>query len=226
MIQTRFDDSAFIKKMNNIVKYSEGFLSGVKSGQKLFLSGVGKQVVEILKQYIDSSARIQPEALHHVYEWTRTGSPSARLFDINYTVSYLGLSFKSTFRQSLTVKSGSKTPFYNKARIMEDGIPVVIRPKYSKVLVFEENGETVFTKSPVVVENPGGPETRGSFEKTFDSFFKSYFSQSFLKSSGILDYLKKPTAYKKNLRAGTSGGKTVGISTGYRWIIGAAGVKA
>jgi hypothetical protein len=225
MIKSKIDSRDFMKKMNNIATYSEGFLSGVKKGEKVFLSDVGKQVVEVLKEYIDSSARVQPEALHHVYEWTRTGSPSARLFDINYTVSYLGLSFKSTFRQSTTVKAGSKTPFYNKARIMEDGIPVIIKPRNAQVLAFEENGKMVFTRSPVIVENPGGSATQGSFEKVFDSFFKSYFSQSFLKSSGILDYLKKPTAYKNNFRAGARGGKSVGISTGYRWIINAAGVR-
>jgi hypothetical protein len=225
MITSKIDSSIFLKKMNNIVKYSEGFLSGVQNGKKVFMSGVGKQVVDVLKQYIDSNARIDPQALHHVYEWTRTGSPSARLFDIDYTVSGLGLSFRSTFRQSTSVKNGSTAPFYNKARIMEDGIPVVIRPKRSDVLVFNEDGETIFTKNPIVVENPGGTATQGAFEKTFDSFFKNYFSQSFLKSSGILDYLKKPVAYKKNFRAGSVGGKSVGISTGYRWIINAAGVK-
>jgi hypothetical protein len=225
MITSRIDSRDFMKKMNNIVNYSEGFLNGVSSGKSLFLSGVGKQVIEALKQYIDANARVQPDALHHVYEWSRTGSPSARLFDIQYTVSNLGLSLRSTFRQSTSVKNGSKVPFYDKARVMENGIPVVIKPKTANVLAFEENGEMVFTKNPVVVENPGGQGTPGSFEKTFDSFFKSYFSQSFLKSSGMLDYLKKPTAYKNNFGAGARGGKSVGVSTGYRWIINAAGVR-
>jgi hypothetical protein len=225
MIKVKMNDSAFLKKMNNVAKYSEGFLEGVHKGKNEFLRRLGKDVVEILKQYIDSNARVNPEALHHMYEWSRTGSPEARLFDIDYTVSHLGLSFKSTFRQSVSVKEGSKTPFYDKARIMENGIPVVIRPRAAKVLVFEENGETVFTKSPVLVKNPGGAQTQGSFQKAFDSFFKSYFSQSFLRSSGILDYLEKPTAYKKNFEIGKRAGKSVGISTGYRWIINAAGVK-
>jgi hypothetical protein len=116
-------------------------------------------------------------------------------------------------------------PFYDKARVMENGIPVVIKPRNSNVLAFEENGEIVFTKNAVVVENPGGQATQGAFEKTFDSFFRSYFSQSFLRSSGILDYLKRPMAYKNNFGAGARGGKSVGVSTGYRWIINAAGVR-
>jgi hypothetical protein len=225
MIRVRMDDSVFLKKMNNIAKYSEGFLNGIHNGKNVFLSGLGSQVIEILKQYIDANARVNPQALHHVYEWSRTGSPAARLFDITYTVSNLGLSLNSTFRQSDSIKEGSNRPFYDKARIMENGIPVVIRPRTANVLAFEENGEMVFTKNPVYVENPGGGLVQGSFERTFDSFFRGYFSQSFLKSSGILNYLNKPTAYKKNFAAGAKSGKSIGLSTGYRWIINAVGVR-
>jgi hypothetical protein len=225
MIKLRFNDAKFMKTMNNIAKYSEGFLDGVHSGKNIFLGGLGKQVIEAIKIYIDANARVNPAALHHVYEWERTGSPSARLFDIDYTVSNLGLSLRSTFRQSSSIKSGSKTPFYDKARIMENGIPVVITPRSANVLAFEQDGEMIFTKGPVVVDNPGGSSTQGGFEKTFDSFFRNYFSQAFLRSSGILDYLKRPSLYKKNFVAGQKGGRSVGISTGYRWIINAAGVR-
>jgi hypothetical protein len=225
MIKVKMDDSLFLKKMNNIVKYSEGFLSGVQNGKSAFLGGLGSRVIEVLKKYIDSNARVNPQALHHVYEWSRTGSPESRLFEIGYTVSNLGLSIRSTFRQSSSIKDGSNRPFYDKARIMENGIPVVIKPRTAKVLAFEENGQMIFTKNPVRVENPGGSAVQGSFEKTFDSFFRSYFSQSFLRSSGILDYLKKPMSYKKNFAAGSNSGKSTGISAGYRWIINAAGVR-
>jgi len=156
--------------------------------------------------------------LHHVYEWYMTGSPDARLFDLQYTVSGLGLSFKSTFSQSTSIKNGSTVPFYDKARIMENGIPVTIKPVSSPVLVFEDNGETVFTKNPVSVANPGGGAVNGSFERTFDMFFEQYFTQSFLKASGMLDYLSNPIAYKKNLEKGKRGGRAVGVTTGYRWI--------
>lgn len=225
MITARINDKKFMKAMTNIVRYSEGFLDGVQSGKKVFLDGLGKKAIEAVKLYIDSNARVQPLALQHVYEWDKAGSPAARLFDIEYTVSNLGLSLSSTFRQSSSIKSGSKVPFYDKARIMENGIPVTIRPKSSNVLAFNENGETIFTKGPVVVQSPGGTEAQGGFQKAFDSFFRNYFSQAFLRSSGILNYLENPRSYKKNLRAGKAGGKSVGISTGYRWIINAAGVR-
>jgi hypothetical protein len=163
--------------------------------------------------------------LHHIYEWNQTGSSNARLYDISYTVSNLGLSFRSSFSQSTSIKDGSRTPFYDKARIMEEGIPVVIRPKVAQVLAFEDNGETIFTQGPVTVDNPGGTEVQGGFEKVFDMFFNRYFSQAFLRVSGVAQYLENPQVYKKDMQAGKKMGRTKGVSTGYRWIAN-AGVGA
>lgn len=220
-----FNSNQFKKEMNNIVQYSLGFLEGIEKGKTVFLKTVGMETVELMKEFIDSNARVNPQMLHHIYEWNQTGSPSARLYDISYTTSNLGLSFKSSFRQSTSVKDGSRTPFYDKARIMEQGIPVVIRPKVAQVLSFDDNGEQVFTKGPVEVLNPGGEEVQGGFEKAFDLFFNSYFSQAFLRVSGIGKYLENPEVYRKDIKAGKKMGKSKGISTGYRWIAN-AGVRA
>jgi hypothetical protein len=217
-MKARFNDTLFLKEMNNMIQYSFGFTEGVKRGRNHILNAVGKDAIDLIKQYIDSSARTNPAILQHMYEWDQTGSPNARLFDIDYTVSGLGLSIKSTFRQSVSVKNGSTVPFYDKARIMENGIPVTIRPRNASVLAFEDNGEQVFTKNPIVVDNPGGIQAQGGFEKTFDSFFNNYFSQAFLRVSGVMDYIRNPSAFTKNLSAGKRGGKSVGISTGYTWI--------
>lgn len=219
MIAAKFDTRKFNKDMNNIIQYAVGFVEGAQKGKKVFLAKVGELTQEILYEFIDSNARVNPAMLHHIYEWEQTGSPNARIYDVYYTVSNLGLSFRSSFRQSVSVKNGSTEPFYNKAEVMENGIPVVIRPKRSDgVLVFEENGETVFTRGPVRVENPGGEATQGAFEKTFNNFFLKYFTQAFLKTSGIAEYLVKPMIFKKNLAAGKSLGKSKGLETGYRWI--------
>jgi len=218
---TTFDSKQFKKDMNNIVNYSIGFLEGAQRGKTIFLKTLGMETVELMKEFIDSNARVNPQMLHHVYEWTMTGSPEARLYDISYTTSNLGLSFKSSFSQSKSIKDGSRTPFYDKARIMEEGIPVTIRPKVSQVLAFEDNGETVFTRGPVQVLNPGGTEVEGGFEKVFDMFFNKYFSQAFLRTSGIARYLENPQVYKKDMPAGKRMGKSKGLSTGYRWIANA-----
>jgi hypothetical protein len=216
-----FNSNQFKKEMNNIVNYSVGFLEGVQKGKTVFLKTVGLETVELMKEFIDSNARVNPEMLHHVYEWNQTGSPSARLYDISYTTSNLGLSFRSSFSQSTSIKDGSRTPFYDKARIMEYGIPVTIRPKVAQVLAFEDGGETIFTQGPVRVDNPGGIQVEGGFEKVFDMFFNRYFSQAFLRVSGIAKYLENPQVYKKDMQAGKKMGKTKGLSTGYRWIANA-----
>lgn len=221
-MKANFDDKQFMKDMNNIIDYSIGFLDGVKSGKRAFLDNIGKHTIEAMKSFIDSMARVDREMLHHVYEWNQIGSPNARLFDIDYTISNLGLSLKSTFRQSISIKEGSKEPFYNKARIMEQGIPVRIAPKTSKVLSFtDDSGDQVFTKNPVVVQNPGGDFVQGSYERAFDMFMSNFFSQSFLNSSGILDKLKDTSIYKKNLSSGARLGRSRGKEIGYRWIVNA-----
>lgn len=218
MITVTMDSKDAFNKLNNAIAYAAGFVEGIQRGKKQFLTVIGNQAVEALKEFIDSNARVNPSNLHHVYEWYQTGSPNARLFDISYTVSNLGLSFKSTFRQSQVAKAGSSTPFYDKARIMEQGIPVKIRPVKSEVLAFDDDGETVFTRGPVDVANPGGANVAGSYERVFDMFFTNYFSQAFLLSSGLSSRLKNPTVYKSNFRTGSRAGRAKGIETGYRWI--------
>jgi hypothetical protein len=213
----RLDDKQFNKMMKNIVDYSLGFIDGVNRGKNKFLQSLGLETIEALKLYIDSNARVDPATLHHVYEWYKVGSPAARLFDLDYTVSKIGLSFNANFSQSKSVQSGSFEPFYNKAKIMELGTPITIKPKRAEALRFEVDGEIVYTKNEVVVNNPGG-RSEGGFEKVFDSFFSKYFTQAFLRNSGILQSFDNPVAYKKNFAAGSRSGRSKGIETGYRWV--------
>jgi hypothetical protein len=220
MINARFDNKKFKKQMKNIIDYSTGFTEGIQNGKSEFLKLLGTDVSEMASQFIDTNARVSPETLHHVYEWYKSGSPEARLFDINYTVSNIGLSFISNFRQSSTVSQGSTEPFRNKADIMENGTKVVIRPRSADALRFEVDGEVVYTKKPVVIENPGG-NTQGEFEKAFDMFFGRYFTQAFLQSSNLKQYFENPIIYKKNLRKGMRSGRSTGLSTGYRWVVNA-----
>lgn len=223
-MKIKMNDKMFRKDMKNIIDYSVGFLEGTKAGKTKFLHNIGTSTKELLEQYIDSNARVNPKALHHIYEWYKVGSPDARLYEINYTISNLGLSFVTNLKQSTSIKDGSSVPFYNKAKIMEEGSPVTIKPTRSNVLVFEDGGETIFTKGEVVIESPGGRETTGAFEKVVDTFFSRYFTQAFLRTSGIYQYLGNAEVYKKNLAAGRSSGKSKGFQVGYRWIAN-AGIK-
>lgn len=220
-MQTSLDVRQLEKTLENIVQYSYGFVEGINRGKKKFLQNLGSGIINALGQYIDAMARGDRDALHHVYEWYQTGSPDARLFDLQCTVSNNGLSIGSTFRQSNSIPENGNTPFYNKARIMEYGVPVIIRPKNSGALKFEGGSGEVFVRRSITVNNPGGPRVEGSYREIFDSFFKNYFTQAFLKASGILDYIQMPVVYKKEIRAGSKGGRSVGLKVGEKWIINA-----
>jgi hypothetical protein len=216
-----FEAKAFQKQLDNIVEYSIGFLDGAKNGKKILLDNIAKGTVPTLENYIDIEARSNPEALHHVYEWYQTGSPNARLFNITYTISNRGLSINSNFKQSQSLAEGASTPFASKTKVMEDGRTVIIKPRNGQVLAFEDGGEMIYTKKNVVVRNPGGDEVEGAYERVFDEFFRVYFTQAFLRSSGIAKYLSNPTAYKNNFAAGSRAGRGKGLDTGFKWIANA-----
>ena len=218
MVRVKFDTKEFQQQMQNVVEYSMGFLDGVEKGKVKLLENIGSTVVEGIKQFIDANARVNPQTLHHVYEWYQTGSPAARLFEIEYVATHVSLSFNSRFTQSNSIQQGSKVPFYNKAEIMENGVPVTIIPKARKPLVFQDGGETVFTKAPVLVNNPGGDAVAGGYRQVFEQFFSQYFSQSFLKSSGILNHLNNPAPFKSNFAKASTGGRSLGVSVGYNWV--------
>lgn len=220
MISVTFDSRLFEKKMNNFVAYANGFIEGAVLAKPQMLQNMGSQVSDIISQYIDSIASANPQALHHVYEWGQTGSESARLFDVDYTVTGGGLSLNATFSQSTSIQAGSKTPFYNKAYIMENGLPVTISPKNSNVLAFEDNGETVFTKKTVVVSKPGGDAVVGSFENNFNNIVNVYLSQAIFDVTDVGLSIKDSSIFKRNLRRGVSGGRSVGLATGKKWITG------
>lgn len=219
MISVTFDDSVFQKEMKNLMAYSEGFLDGAKSNKKRLLHKLGYEIKEMLGNFIDSNARVNPESLHHVYEWYQTGSPDARLFDLECVISNDQLNISGELTQSKSVSKGSKDPFYNKANVMEAGLPITIKPKNSSVLAFDVNGETVFTSKPVRINKPGG-DVMGQFAETFSLFFKTYGSQSILEMSGLADHLKNSKEFDKKFSAGKTGGRSLGYSTGAKWISG------
>lgn len=207
--------------LNNSVQYSNGFLEGIEKGKSIFFGKLGDGVITALGAYIDAMARSDREALHHVYEWYQEGVKTSRLFDLNYAMTKMGLSINGTFRQSTTISKDATKPFYDKARIMEQGIPVTITPSGNGVLRFNDGGQEVFTKRPVTINNPGGDDVAGSFERVFDEFMQNYFRQSFLNASGLYDYLRNPKVYKRNFAAGAKNGKAIGVRTGFSWITNA-----
>ena len=226
MIKTKFDTREFIKKLMNAVAYSDGFMDGAQISRLKFNQQLGEFIKQGLNKYIDSKARMNPDALHHVYEWDQVGSPSARLFEINVVPMQTMIKFNIKFLPSSSISPTSDTPFKNKAKIMENGMDVTIEPKNSEMLVFEDGGETVFTRKEINISNPGGSEVERSFERVINDFFTNYLTVGLLKSSGILDELERPVEYKRDFARGTKGGRSVGISAGKKYMnIGGAEIQ-
>lgn len=220
MLKVMIDSKQFQKEIDNIMNYSTGFLEGIQRGKTELYASLAPKISELAAQFIDVNAKMSPELLHHIYEWEKVGSPEARLFDLDYKISNMGITFTSSLKQSTSIKRGSNVPFYNKAEIMEKGVAVTIRPKRANALRFEIDGTEVYTSNDVTVDNPGG-QTQGQFENIVDKFFGVYFRQSFLNSSGLLQYFKSPQVYKKNLKSAKRGGRALGLKTGYRWVVDA-----
>ena len=220
MLSLVIDSRQFEKEINNIMKYSTGFIEGVHNGKSALYMALAPKIAELASQFIDVNARMSPELLHHIYEWQKVGSPEARLFDIDYKITGIGITFTSSLKQSQSIKNGSNVPFYDKARIMEEGVSVTIKPKRASALRFEVDGQEVYTSREVRVDNPGG-QTQGQFNNVLNNFFGVYFRQSFLNSSGLLQYFKSPQVYSKNIRAAKRGGRSLGLKTGYQWVANA-----
>jgi len=214
-----FDDAAFMKEIKNVVDYSSGFVTGIQRSKPIMFRNIGYRIKEILTDFIDTTARMEPQRLHHIYEWYQTGSPNARLFSVDCITTGSGISYSYILSQSRSVANGSKTPFYDKANIMENGMPVTIRPRQAKALVFQDGAETVFTKGPVTIQHPGGEATAGAFASTIKLFFDSYLSQVFLEVSGIRDQMNDLSLYANNFKRAKTGGFPLGVKVGSQWAL-------
>ncbi len=166
-------------------------LTTTKSFQNSFRKTIFTQIEKDFGLYVDAKARTAPETLHHVYEWKRSGDPSARLFDLKIK-SADGLSFSigSSFRLSKTAvpsNFGSRHVFKNKAVVMEAGKPVVISPVKAERLVFEIRGSTVFMPKgeSVTVRKPGGGKATGRYQIAHAQFFTGQLVNLSIKKSGF-----------------------------------------
>jgi len=163
-----------------------------KQFQNAFTKIMFDQINLDFGNYIDALARSKPKSLHHVYEWKKAGNKTARLFKLN-KISDQGLSFRVNYEllPSKSMVPGNKGKrrhvFVNKAMIMEEGNPLVIRPKNSERLVFEVDGETVFMPKgkPVNIKRPGGSAARNQFTLAHSRFFSGRLVNESIKRSGF-----------------------------------------
>lgn len=218
MINVTFNPIELNKILKNSVDYSNGFLEGADDNRLIFNEQLGLFIIEALGLYIDSKARMNPQQLHHVYEWDKTGIKSARLFDFNVKVTKNLINITGKFLKSKSIPPRGNEPFSDKAYIMENKIAITVAPKNASALVFEDEGETVFVTTSIVIENPGGDYVAGAFGRCVDEFFNRYLTYGLLNNSGIFDKLSKPVEYSRYFARGTKSGKSVGITAGKKYM--------
>lgn len=216
MLTAKFDNIELNRMLKNAVEYSYGFLDGVQMEKLEFNRMLGGYTVEALEKYIDARARINPEALHHVYEWNMVGEEKGRLYKFNVRATNSNIRFTGSFLPSKKPSETSDQPFSDKASVMENGISITVEPKRSNVLVFELDGETVFTRRSITIEHPGGDAVAGSFGRTVDSFFENYFTNALLKP--FIENLQNAKEYGRNFSSGVKGGRAVGVRAGRQYL--------
>ncbi len=224
MITARIKGDNVIKMLKNSVEYSGAFVSELKKNQDILNRKVGQESIDVFYDYLDGLARSHPGMLHHVYEWGNVGNPTERLFELTMSINKTSAVISADFLQSRTPSPTSTEPFYDKAQIMEDGQTVTINQVEADVLFFEIDGEEFFRSGPIVIANPGGEATRGSFLEAFDEFYRVYFTEVYLKAIRFYQYFSNPRAFEKYFASATKGGASAkGRKAALSWIMNAPG---
>ncbi len=224
MITARIKGDNVIKMLKNSVEYSGAFVSELKKNQDILNRKVGQESIDVFYDYLDGLARSHPGMLHHVYEWGNVGNPTERLFELTMSINKTSAVISADFLQSRIPSPTSTEPFYDKAQIMEDGQTVTINQVEADVLFFEIDGEEFFRSGPIVIANPGGEATRGSFLEAFDEFYRVYFTEVYLKAIRFYQYFSNPRAFEKYFASATKGGASAkGRKAALSWIMNAPG---
>jgi hypothetical protein len=224
MITARIKGDEVIKMLKNSVKYSSAFTAELNKNKDILNRKVGQDSIDVFYDYLDGLARSHPGMLHHVYEWGNVGNPTERLFELTMAVNKSSAVISADFLQSRTPSPTSTEPFYDKAQIMEDGQTVTINQVEADVLFFEIDGEEFFRTGPIVIANPGGEATRGSFIQAFDEFYGSYFTEVHLKAIRFYQYFANPKVFEKYFASATKGGaSSKGRKAALSWIMNAPG---
>lgn len=226
MYSVKFDNKKAMKVLNNVVKYSNGFIRETNAQEKTVASRLASTSIEAFYDYLDGLARTNPGILHHVYEWGEVGNPFGRLYELKKILSGTSsVEILGNFLQSSNIPEGASTPFYEKATIMEEGTPVVVQEVEAQALFFEIDGQEFFRTGPIVIENPGGAGVRGSFLKAFEEFYDRYFEDIYLRAIRYYDHFKNPRQYANNFRNAAMSGNAdrIGRTTALSWVLSAPG---
>lgn len=221
MYTVSFDGKKAMQMLSNLVRYSDGFIKETKASERIVTSKLANLAQESFYEYLDQLAKVNPGILHHVYEWGAVGDPQERLFRLKKTLANNRAVITSDFLQSESVPPNGNEPFYNKATVMEEGITVVVNEVQAEALFFEVDGVEYFRTGPIVIENPGGPDVRGSFLEAFQDFYNRYFEDVYLRSIRFYQYFVDNNKYESNVKVGmkSSQPEQVGRKTALSWIM-------
>jgi hypothetical protein len=160
------------QKIAATAHFQAELINRLSNEEKMRIQEYGlRHISKYFESYVDHLARVNPTKYHHVYEPGQSGDPRARLFKSSVTSDKNKAVLQYTFLPS-RIPGESGQVFKSKAFIMESGTPVTITPKRAKSLVFEVDGELVFSKQSYVA-NPGGVAVQNSFTETFNLFMTS-----------------------------------------------------
>jgi len=213
LISVRINSTGFSKKIEDSIDYSRGFLQGVNMEKITFMRFLAGYTREALYKYIDSRSRANPNALHHVYEPNQVGNSEARLYKFEIIPTLTKITFIGEFLPSSVPSENSREAFVNKASIMENGIAITITPKNSDVLVFENDGELVFTRNAITIDHPGGDAVAGSFGEVVDQFFTQYLTNALLRP--LFKDLSTADEFVKSFSTGT---RAAGVRAGRKYL--------
>ena len=160
------------QKIAATAHFQAELINRLSNEEKLRIQEYGlRHISKYFESYVDHLARVNPNRYHHIYEPGQSGDPRSRLFKSSISSDKNKALLQYDFVSS-RVPGESGQVFKSKALIMESGTPVKITPKRAKSLVFEVDGELVFSKQSYVT-NPGGVEVQNSFTETFNMFMTS-----------------------------------------------------
>lgn len=223
-VRIKADD--LIKTIKNTVDYSSAYLAELNRNKPVLNEMVGSLSIDVFYEYLDSLARSHPGMLHHVYEWGQIGEPQARLFELTMNINGTSAVIDAQFLESDVAADNAKEPFYDKATIMEEGIPVTIKEVDAQALFFQIDGEEFFRVGPITIINPGGAATRGSFLRAFNEFYNTYFIDFYLNSIKFYKYFSDHSEYERYFASASKGGSaSKGRKAALSWIMNAPGGK-
>ena len=195
-----FNTGKFAEKVTALAAYDQTVITSLYQSpvnREAINRGAAFVIKNYFEGYMDSKARQDSKAYHHVYEFNRTGQSDSRLFKASVTSNPAAavISFNFTPAKNPN-KYGYSFP--NKAEVMESGKPIRVTPKKDEYLKFTLSDGRFVTSKQSVIAHPGGPDVKGSFESTFREFTSSQ-GQLVLKKFGYFERIERGLIEKRRV---------------------------